>query len=109
MVYRPVSARRAGPLAAALFILILPPPALAADAKNGEALARRSCAVCHVVAEDQDRKPNVAPAFAEIAKKPGFNVERLIEARKPPHPPIPPNLPPEQAADIAAYILTLVK
>lgn len=81
--------------------------AVAADAKAGEALARKWCATCHVVAADQERRPNVAPPFSEIAKKPGFDAARLIEARKPPHPPIPPNLPEDQAADIAAYIATL--
>lgn len=89
-------------------VLAWPGEVSAADVKAGEALARRWCAVCHVVAADQERKPTVAPAFAEIAK-PGFGTAQLLEARKPPHPPIPPSLPEDQAADIAAYIASLAK
>jgi mono/diheme cytochrome c family protein len=47
--------------------------ALAADASNGERLAMRWCAACHVVAGDQ-REANVdAPPFEEIAKRPNFS------------------------------------
>ena len=42
-------------------------PAFAADARQGERLARRWCAECHVVAPDQTRAPADAPSFAAIS------------------------------------------
>jgi mono/diheme cytochrome c family protein len=35
-------------------------PVLAADASNGERLAMRWCAACHVVANDPRKSPNVS-------------------------------------------------
>lgn len=44
--------------------------ALAADAANGERLARRWCAECHVVAADQTRASADVPSFAALAARP---------------------------------------
>jgi mono/diheme cytochrome c family protein len=52
----------------------------------------------------------VAPPFATIAKKPGFNLEQLAKSMLVPHPQMPGReLSRDQAADIAAYIATLAK
>lgn len=83
-------------------------PAAAADAIAGGELARRWCAVCHLVAPDQERAPTVAPPFASIARRPGFNVEQLSKSMLAPHPQMPGReLSRDQADDIAAYIATL--
>ena len=80
------------------------------DPAAGQALAAQLCASCHVVSDAQ-RQPvpdGVAP-FALIAKKFGDTPEAL-QARlaKSPHPAMPePPLSRQQAADVAAYILTL--
>lgn len=85
-------------------------PALAADAAAGRQLALRWCSVCHLVVPDQDRAPTVAPPFASIGKKPGFNVDRLAQSMLAPHPQMPGReLSRDQAADISAYIATLAK
>jgi hypothetical protein len=52
----------------------------------------------------------VAPPFASIGKKPGFNVDRLAQSMLAPHPQMPGReLSRDQAADISAYIATLAK
>jgi hypothetical protein len=47
-----------------------------ADVAHGEALARRWCASCHIVAT---RGADNAPAFASIAKMPGFSAEKITQ------------------------------
>ena len=91
-----------------LGISLLSTGALAADAANGEKLARRWCAACHLVAADQERAPAVAPPFGTIGKRPGFDVKQLAQSMLAPHPQMPDRgLSREQADDIAAYIRTL--
>ena len=46
--------------------------AVAADAANGETIAKRWCAACHVVASDQQRSSTQGPPFSAIAEKPGL-------------------------------------
>ncbi|MEX0590434.1 MAG: cytochrome c [Xanthobacteraceae bacterium] len=87
-----------------------PSPALTADTAAGKELAQRWCAVCHLVAPDQERAPTVAPPFASIGKKPGFNADQVAKSMLAPHPQMPGReLSRDQAADIAAYIATLAK
>jgi mono/diheme cytochrome c family protein len=82
--------------------------ASAADAARGGALARAWCAACHLVASDQERVPVVAPPFATIGKRPGFDVRALTQSMLAPHPRMPDRgLSREEAEDIAAYIATL--
>jgi mono/diheme cytochrome c family protein len=96
--------------AGAALTALLPPPSYAADAASGRDLARQWCAACHLVAADQERAPTVAPTFASIGKKPGFDVNQLAKSMLAPHPQMPGReLAREQAADIAAYIATLAK
>jgi mono/diheme cytochrome c family protein len=98
-------------IAAALTIgtaLLLPSGTLAADAAAGGQLAKRWCAVCHLVAADQERVPTVAPPFAAIGKRPGFDQKQLAQSMLAPHPQMPERgLSREQAEDIAAYIRSL--
>ena len=82
--------------------------AIAADARHGEALARRWCAACHVVAADQRQTTSEAPPFATIARRPDFDVNKLVFFLLDPHPKMPNmSLTRVEAADLAAYIASL--
>ena len=77
----------------------------AADAFKGEALAKRWCATCHIVASDQQRGTTQAPPFSAVANKPDFNERTLAYFLLTPHPRMPDmNLTRNEAADLAAYI-----
>jgi cytochrome c551/c552 len=50
------------------------------DLAHGEHIARLVCSACHVVAVDQEYPPllnQAAPAFADIANRPGVTAESL--------------------------------
>jgi mono/diheme cytochrome c family protein len=80
-------------------------PVFAADARQGEVLAKRWCATCHVVAPGQARGSTQAPPFSEVAKTPGIDAARLALFLLAPHPRMPDmNLSRAEAADLAAYI-----
>ena len=79
--------------------------AVATDAANGETLAKRWCADCHVVASDQQRGSTQAPPFSVIGDKPGFDSGKLALFLLEPHPKMPNmNLSRNEANDLAAYI-----
>jgi mono/diheme cytochrome c family protein len=79
--------------------------AAAADAANGEKLAKRWCASCHVVASDQQRGSTQAPPFSATAKRRGFDAGKLALYLLLPHPKMPDmNLSRQEAADLAVYI-----
>jgi mono/diheme cytochrome c family protein len=81
--------------------------AYAADAFKGEALAKRWCSTCHIVASDQQRGTTQAPPFSAVAGKPNFNERTLAYFLLTPHPRMPDmNLTRNEAADLAAYIKT---
>ena len=63
--------------------------AVAADAAHGEQLAKRWCASCHIVSPDQTRGADNVPAFATIAKKPGFAADKIAKFLMNPHPKMP--------------------
>jgi mono/diheme cytochrome c family protein len=82
--------------------------AFAADADNGQRIARRWCAECHVVAPNQRQGSAVVPWFAGRAARPGFTARRLAFFLLDPHPKMP-NLflTRAEVQDIAAYIAGL--
>jgi len=85
-------------------------PALAADASNGERLAKRWCASCHIVSADQTRGADNVPPFATIAKKPGFTADKIAHFLMDPHPKMPDmQLSRTEARDLGAYIASLAK
>jgi len=99
---RPIAA-----LVAFSFVALLANAAAAADAYQGGVLAKRWCATCHVVSADQARGSTQAPPFAEIAKKPGLTAASIALFLLRPHPPMPDmNLSRNEAADLAAYIVS---
>jgi mono/diheme cytochrome c family protein len=80
------------------------------DPENGAAIARRWCAACHVVADDQTHGTDNVPTFAAIAKTPGLNAAHIAAFLKDPHPKMPDmQLSGKEAADLAAYIVSLKK
>ena len=88
-------------------VVTLMSPAPAADVSNGEKLARRWCAACHVVATDQRQGNTQASPFSAMAKLPGFDASKLALFLLAPHPPMPDmSLSRNEAADLAAYIVT---
>ena len=70
-------------------VMTLPQAAFAADVANGEKLAKRWCAACHVVSHGQAQRSTQAPPFSEIARKPGFDAGKLALYLLLPHPRMP--------------------
>ncbi len=95
---------------AALALGAVPALALAADIRHGEQLARRWCAACHIVADDQARGADNAPTFAAIARHPNFSADKVALFLRDPHPKMPDmQLSVPESADLAAYIASLAK
>lgn len=89
----------------ALVMAIASAATRAPDPANGERLAKRWCASCHVVSQTQRDAPGEAPPFATMAKKPNFDVNQLAFFLLNPHPVMPNmGLSRFEAADLAAYI-----
>jgi mono/diheme cytochrome c family protein len=75
---------------AAVGIIVSPVQAFAADADNGERLAQRWCAACHVVTPAQtSTTTDRAPPFPVIAKMPGFDAAKIALFLLDPHPKMP--------------------
>jgi mono/diheme cytochrome c family protein len=76
---------------------------------RGLELARQLCKECHAVEKQQARYPsNIAPRFEAIASVPGMTATALSAALNTSHRTMPNIiLPPDQQADIIAYILSL--
>jgi mono/diheme cytochrome c family protein len=95
-------------LAALAFAFALSAESAYADPADGEKLARRWCAGCHLVAPDQPTATTEAPPFATIARVPGFSREKLAYFLLQPHPKMPNMaLARSEASDLADYIATL--
>jgi mono/diheme cytochrome c family protein len=95
-------------IVAALFAATLPLTATRADPYNGERLARQWCAACHVVAPDQKQADADVPAFAAIAKSPGFSRDKIAYFLLDPHPKMPNmSLTRAESIDLADYIASL--
>jgi mono/diheme cytochrome c family protein len=93
-------------VAATLAALTLTANAYAADVEQGQRLAKRWCAACHVVASDQVHGQDNVPPFATIAKIPGFDANAIARFLMNPHPKMPDmQLSRDEAADLAAYII----
>ena len=98
------------PLLSSLAVVTFVGTASAADVANGEKLARRWCASCHVVSTDQRQGNTQASPFSAIAKMPDLDAGKLAFFLLAPHPPMPDmNLSRNEAADLAGYIVTQSK
>ncbi|MCT8267509.1 c-type cytochrome [Afifella sp. JA880] len=88
-------------------LLSLAPPALAAgDAQEGQAIAQKWCAACHVVMETQTSATPAAPSFAAIGEKyRGKGPAALAAFLADPHPVMPDmSLTRQEIRDLTAYI-----
>jgi cytochrome c len=85
------------------------PPTFAADSGRGKDIAEHQCAACHQVALHSRNELADAPPFELIGRKNGFDAATLAFALLEPHPKM--NFSPTQrdAADVAAYISTLLR
>ncbi len=102
--------RVAGIFAFALLATLSNGVAAPADPANGERLAKRWCASCHIVSADQTRGADNVPAFAAIAKTPGFSAENIGQFLLDPHPKMPDmQLTRDEARDLGAYIASLAQ
>jgi len=89
-------------------VMAAPGAAWAANAANGKTLAERWCATCHIVSPVQQRGTTQAPTFAEVAKRQHVDAPMLALFLLLPHPKMPDmNLTRNEAADLAAYIVSL--
>jgi len=96
------------PVCAVAFVVFVTGFGARADADDGEKLARRWCAACHLVAPDQKQASTDAPPFATIGRMPGFNRERVAFFLLEPHPKMPNmSLSRSEASDLADYISKL--
>ncbi len=95
----------------ALFVLLaaLPLPALAQDsAGEGEQIAQRWCADCHLVSPDQRLASGDAPAFESIATNTEGDFLWLAAFLAEPHPAMPRmSLTRQQIRDLSAYLAGL--
>ena len=84
-------------------------PVFGANQDNGERLAHRWCAACHVVSATQRQvTTDQAPPFASIAKTQDFDAGKIALFLLDPHPKMPDmGLSRTDAQDLAAYIATL--
>jgi mono/diheme cytochrome c family protein len=81
-----------------------------ADPAQGERLAKRWCAACHIVAADQTRGADNVPAFAAISEMPGFSAQNIAQFLMDPHPKMPDmQLTRDEARDLGAYIASLAR
>jgi mono/diheme cytochrome c family protein len=79
----------------------------AADRANGERLAQRWCASCHMISADQRQASDAAPPFSSIATLPQFDAPKLAFFLLEPHPKMPTMaLSRSDADDLAAFIAT---
>ena len=83
--------------------------AMAADAKQGKAIAERWCSSCHLVEPGQKTAAtDKAPPFASVAKMPDFGAGKLSLLLLKPHPNMPKlSLSRSEIADLAEFIQTL--
>ena len=81
--------------------------AQAADIANGEALARRWCAGCHVIDKAAAAR-DVPPNFVTIAQRPAMSENALLGWLNAPHPGMPNfDLSRAELSDLVGYIRSL--
>jgi mono/diheme cytochrome c family protein len=104
------ASKRAEIVAFTLLAALSTGSAAPADPAHGEQLAKRWCAACHVVASDQTHGADNVPAFASIAKMPGFSADNIAQFLMDPHPKMPDmQLTRDEAKDLGAYIASLAR
>jgi mono/diheme cytochrome c family protein len=97
--------------ALALFLTFVAFPALAASPSQiqaGHALAQQYCIKCHVIAPGASKGWTNAPAFTAVANDPATTLSKLSQFIGQPHiHMLNTARPAPEAADLAAYIMSL--
>ncbi|HEY8160902.1 MAG: c-type cytochrome [Methylocystis sp.] len=103
-----VSYSRAGThLSCAVVAALFAAPAFGGDAQKGAIIAKRWCASCHVVSQDQTSAVADAPSFFEIARR-RTDKKQIGNFLVAPHPPMPDmHLTRREIDDITTYIRSL--
>jgi mono/diheme cytochrome c family protein len=77
------------------------------DPQAGFVYAKEVCANCHAVVSNETSPVPEAPAFAEIASRPGMSAQTLLVWMQTQHPTMPNiTLEREDLMDVIAYILS---
>jgi mono/diheme cytochrome c family protein len=97
---------------AVYILLVSAAPVLAQETRSVDAgyrLAQEVCAECHGIEPDDLISPNLdAPAFYDVANKPGITVMALSVWFRTPHPTMPNFIfSADEASNLIAYIFTL--
>ena len=71
----------------AIIAAVMAAPALAANIKHGERLAKQWCGNCHVIGTEQSTGGDTAPTFASIAETAAGRTDELNVWLAGPHPP----------------------
>ncbi len=96
-----------GTLAASALLFASSLPA-AADALQGEIIAERWCASCHLVSPAQDVGSDQVASFMQIARRDDLGADELRSFLQAPHPPMPDlQLTNQEIRALIAYIETL--
>lgn len=94
-------------LAACAMLIAASMPA-AADALQGEVIAERWCASCHLVGPGQDVASDQVASFVQIAQRDDLTAGNLRDFLRSPHPPMPDlQLTHNEIRALIAYIETL--
>ena len=90
----------------ATFLIGLAGESAAADRVNGQRIAERWCAECHIVESGQTQGSDRVPTFAQIGGSKRFDVKSLTTFLMAPHHSRMPNLSltRSEVADLLAYI-----
>ena len=100
-------AARAFALSIGFAALVAGAPASAGDARHGATIAKRWCADCHVVSNDQASAFSDAPSFGDIAQR-RVDRKEIANFLANPHPPMPDmHLSRSEIDDIVTYIRSL--
>jgi cytochrome c len=91
-------------------LLLVPAPALAANAQVGQRFAEANCSGCHAIGKFGESRLRIAPPFRTLHQR--YPVENLAEALAEGivtgHPSMPEfRLDPDQIANLIAYLKTL--
>ncbi|MEE7448960.1 cystathionine beta-lyase [Methylobacterium radiotolerans] len=101
---------RAAVLAPALLLLAAPAAAWDRQVRQGETLARTSCARCHAVGRVGESPLPAAPPFRDLHRRYPVEdlAEALVEGIRTGHPSMPEfRFDPDQAQDLIAYLKSL--
>ncbi len=99
--------RAAAHLSCAVAAALFAAPAFGGDAQKGAVIAKRWCASCHVVSQDQTSAVADAPSFFEIARRRADD-KQISNFLVAPHPPMPDmHLTRREIDDITTYIRSL--